>query len=60
LHVEELQKVKVQSLTEEIEYLKKHYMIEMDIIRNENKNLRQQVRSPDGRVSKRGGESLQK
>lgn len=43
-HQEAMQNVKVQSLNEEINYLKKHYLIEMDALRQENKNLRQRYR----------------
>ena len=32
-HVESIQKVKTQSLNEEIAYLKKHYLVEMDALR---------------------------
>ncbi len=36
---ENMQKVQIQSLNEEISYLKKHYMVEMDVLRQENKLL---------------------
>ena len=35
-----MSKVKIQSLTEEIEYLKKHYLNEIDALRQENKFIR--------------------
>ena len=41
MHKEGLANVKIQSLQEEIEYLKKHYQIEMDVFKQENKMLRQ-------------------
>ena len=31
-HKEQLQNVKIQSLNEEINYLKKHYMVELDVL----------------------------
>lgn len=39
-HLEGMSKVKIQSLTEEIEYLKKHYLNEIDALRQENKFIR--------------------
>lgn len=44
-HKEQLQNVKIQSLNEEINYLKKHYMVEMDVLKQENKNLRMKIRN---------------
>ena len=35
----------MQSLNEEINYLKKHYMVEMDVLKQENKNLRMKARA---------------
>ena len=35
-----MSKVKIQSLSEEIEYLKKHYLNEIETLRQENKFIR--------------------
>lgn len=37
--------VVIKSLNDEVSYLKKHYTIEMDILKNENKLLRRKGRS---------------
>lgn len=42
-HAEGLQQVKIQGLNDEIEYLKKHYQVELDVIRQENQLLRKKV-----------------
>ena len=44
-HKEQMQAAKFQSLNEEINYLKKHYMVEMDVMKQENKNLRMKLRN---------------
>ena len=38
---ENVERVKVQSLNEEISYLKKHYMVEMDALRHELHSMRE-------------------
>ena len=44
-HKDQLQNVKIRSLNEEITYLKKHYMVELDVLQQENKNLRLKLRT---------------
>ena len=39
MEIEAIQKVKIQSLTDEIAYLKKHYMSEIDVLKQENQML---------------------
>jgi hypothetical protein len=43
-HKEGLLKVKMQSLIDEIEYLKKHYQVELEAIRQENGLLRKRCK----------------
>ena len=39
MEIEAIQKVKIQSLNDEIAYLKKHYMSEIEILKQENQML---------------------
>ena len=44
-HLESIQKVKIESLNEEIAYLKKHYMVELESLRQENRQIRGRIRN---------------